>query len=54
MCTSFAEINDGKVIKIKGKMKRGRWVFCLQCGMIDKKGKVHVYRKNRSKCRKSA
>jgi hypothetical protein len=33
MCKSFVEIKDGKVIRTKGKFKKGFWLVCLECGI---------------------
>ena len=35
MCKSFFEIKEGKIIKIKGKFKKGYWAICMNCGIIS-------------------
>jgi len=32
---NFVEVKDGKVAKVKGKLRRGHWVICLDgCGVL--------------------
>jgi hypothetical protein len=35
MCKSFVEIKDGKIVGKKGRFRKGHWVICLDCGVIQ-------------------
>ena len=35
MCVSFIEIKNGKIIGIKGIYKKGHWVYCRECGILQ-------------------
>jgi len=35
MCKSFIEVKQGKIVKLKGFLKKGHWVFCKECGFVS-------------------
>lgn len=34
MCKDFIELKDGKIVKSKGRLLKGRWALCLECGFM--------------------